>query len=176
MVDRTKRVERRRAGQQEQSKEGEALPRTHLWQSCTVNTPPRLQNFGKTSAGIMNVTAGEEKMITLQRRRGSERELEKKNDFDGLRPSRDNLVTFFWTGFQLIWIPPSSSNSDDSPSLLPSSFVGADVWRLRQQCRHWYLMIPLAGTNYYQWLRAETWLLPHTLSLGGGRFLIAQAK
>lgn len=44
----------------------------------------------------MNVTAGEEKMITLQSRRGSERELEKKNYFDGLRPSRDNLVTFFF--------------------------------------------------------------------------------
>lgn len=67
MMVRTTRVERRRAGQQEHS--GGGLPRTHLWQSCTVNTPPRpVRNFGKTSGGTMNVTAGEEKMITLQRR------------------------------------------------------------------------------------------------------------
>lgn len=126
MVDRTKRMARRRgAGQKKLSKKdgqiGGSVPRstvTHLWQSYTVNTPPRLiQNFGKTSAGIMNVTPRERKMITLQRRRGSEQEevgeSEKKNYFDGLRPSRDNLVTFFGQDSNSFQIP---RNSDDSLS------------------------------------------------------------
>lgn len=63
----------------------------------------------------MNVTPSEMKMITLQRVQGVEQEgleekRQKKNHFDGLWSSWDNLVTF-WTGAQLTQILCYSSNS-----------------------------------------------------------------
>lgn len=77
---------------------------THLWQSHTVNTPlkthPKLwQDAAPAPASFMNVTPCERKMITLQRRQGGGtgrggRKGEKKNHFDGLCTSWDNLVTF----------------------------------------------------------------------------------
>lgn len=55
--------------------------------------------------------------------------------------------------------------------LLSAPFVIPDMHWLWQQCQWWYLMIPLAGTNYYQWLRRETWLLTHILSFAWGKLL-----
>lgn len=54
---------------------------------------------------------------------------------------------------------------------LSAPFVIPGVHWLWQQCQRWYLMIPLAGTNYYQWLKRETWLLTHILSFAWGKLL-----
>lgn len=65
----------------------------------TSKTHPKLwQDVAPALASFMNVTPRERKMITLQRRQGAEQEgvgeRKKKNHFDGLCPSWDNLVTF----------------------------------------------------------------------------------
>lgn len=64
----------------------------------TSKTHPKLwQDMAPAPTSFMNVRPRERKMITLQRRQGAEREeggRKKKNHFDGLCPSWDNLVTF----------------------------------------------------------------------------------
>lgn len=138
----------------------------------TSKTHPKLwQDAAPAPASFMNVTPRERKMITLQRRQGGGtggggRKREKKNHFDGLCPSWDNLVTFL---DRILTRPDSLLQRWFSffSHLLLSSQTCAGCDNCAQR---WYLMIPLAGTNYYQWLREETWLLPHMLSLGGGAF------
>lgn len=179
MVDRTegwKEEAQAKRNQARRTVRRVSLPRsivTHLWQSHTVNTPlkthPKLwQDAAPAPASFMNVTPRERKMITLQRRQGG-------GTGGGGRKREEKSL---WWIMPLVGQPCNVFGQDsNSPRFsvtamilffLPSPFVIPDVrwlWQLRQR---WYLMIPLAGTNYYQWLRAETWLLPHMLSLGGG--------
>lgn len=138
----------------------------------TSKTRPKLwQDATTPAASFMNVTPREKNMITLERRRGGGtggggRKRGKKNHFDGLCPSWDNLVTFL----DRILTHPDSRLEWWFPFFLPSPFVIRDVQWLWQLRRHWYLMIPLAGTNYYQRLSEETWFLSHMPSLVGGGF------
>lgn len=92
--------------------------KTHpkLWRDAAPPAP----------ASVMNVTNREGKMITLQRRQGGHNRRgggeERKNHFDGLCPSWDNLVMFLDRNLTRLH-PPPSPRRFPLPPPPPSPFV-----------------------------------------------------